>query len=74
MKHLVENVKIKMKNSNYLSSIKEKLRDYSEIIKKLYQFSLYKSYEDININYYGYKLYIDFDFKPVKVCWKFGFT
>lgn len=64
MDQLVENAKTKMKNSNYLSTIEEKLLDYSDIIKKLYRFSLYKSYEDININYYGYKLYIDFDFKP----------
>jgi len=63
MDQLIEKVKAEMINSNYLSTIERKLNHYSSIIKKLYSFSSYKSYEDIEINFYDSKLFVIFDFK-----------
>lgn len=63
MKNLIEKAKKELGNSDYSSSIEEKINNYSDIIKKLYSFSNYKSYKDIKISYSNSKLYIKFDFK-----------
>ena len=63
MDQLIEKVKSEMINSNYLSIIERELNYYSNIIKTLYSFSSYKSYEDIKINYIDSKLFVIFDFK-----------
>ncbi len=63
MDSLILKIKKELENSNYYSHIEERINNYSNIIKKLYSFSIYKSWNDIKIKCNNSKLYIYFDFK-----------
>ena len=63
MDPLIIKIKKELENSNYYQHIKEKINNYSNIIKKLYTFSTYKSWNGVKIKYNNPKLYIYFDFK-----------
>ena len=60
---LIIKIKKELENSNYYQHIEEKINNYSNIIKKLYTFSTYKSWNGVKIKYNNPKLYIYFDFK-----------